>query len=92
MIEIAEELVVGFLYIIGDCTRVSNLKSRNEGSFLVSMDTKLVELLKCPNPWSRCTSVGVDNTSVNQIGIRDSIKTRVQNRNSAIFFNGCPAI
>ncbi len=36
-----------------------------------------------------CTSVGVDNTSVN-IGIRNSIKSRVLERNSAIFFNGCP--
>lgn len=36
-----------------------------------------------------CTSVSVDNTSVN-IGIRISWKSRVLHRNSAIFFNGYP--
>ena len=36
-----------------------------------------------------CTSVGVDNTSVN-IGVRDSLKTRVLGCNPAIYFNGCP--
>ena len=36
-----------------------------------------------------CTSVGVDNTSVN-ICVRDSLKTRVVNRNPVIYFNGCP--
>ena len=36
-----------------------------------------------------CTSVGVDNTAVN-IGIRNSIKTRIQHANPAIYFNGCP--
>ena len=36
-----------------------------------------------------CTSVGVDNTSVN-IGTQNSLKTRIVQRNSAIYFNGCP--
>ena len=36
-----------------------------------------------------CTSVGVDNTSVN-IGVRNSLKTRILQRNPAVFFNGCP--
>ena len=53
------------------------------------MDNKLVELLQFSNPWIMCTSVGVDNTSVN-IGVRDSLKTRVLNSNPAIYFNGCP--
>ncbi len=54
-----------------------------------TFDTKLQELLENANPWGLCTSVGVDNTSVN-IGVRDSIKTRVLGRNSSIFFSGCP--
>jgi hypothetical protein len=53
------------------------------------VDGKLAELLGTENPWGYCTSVGVDNTSVN-IGIRNSLKSRVLQRNSAIFFNGCP--
>ena len=53
------------------------------------VDSKLRELLQCSNPWSMCTSVGVDNTSVN-IGVRDSLKTRVLGCNPAIYFNGCP--
>lgn len=52
------------------------------------MDKNLVNLLKCSNPWSLCTSVGVDNTSVN-IGVRYSLKTRVLSRNPAIYFSGC---
>ena len=31
----------------------------------------------------------MDNTSVN-IGVRDSIKTRVSQQNPAVYFNGCP--
>ena len=53
------------------------------------MDAKLSDLLSCINPWAMCTSVGVDNTSVN-IGIRNSLKSRIHQRNSAIYFNGCP--
>lgn len=34
-------------------------------------------------------SVGVDNTSVN-IGIRNSLKSRITVQNPAIYFNGCP--
>ena len=52
------------------------------------LDGRLVDLLKSPNPWDMCTSVGVDNTSVN-IAVRDSLKTRVLKRNLAISFNGC---
>ena len=53
-----------------------------------ALDGKLAELLECTNPWTLCTSVGVDNTSVN-IGIRNSLKTRIQQRNPAVYFNGC---
>ena len=54
-----------------------------------AMNAKLEELLHCPNPLALCTSVVVDNTSVN-IGVWDSIKTRVLSQNSEIYFNGCP--
>ena len=53
------------------------------------IDDKLKELLELPNPWSFCTSMGVDNTSVN-IGIRNSLKTRVLQCNPSIYFSGCP--
>ena len=61
--------------------------STTEGIYSV-LDGRLVDLLKSPNPWDMCTSVGVDNTSVN-IAVRDSLKTRVLKRNLAISFNGC---
>ena len=51
-----------------------------------ALDAKLAELLQCQNPWQNCTSVGVDNTSVN-IGVRDSLKTRIL---QYTYFNGCP--
>ena len=54
-----------------------------------AMNAKLEELLRCPNPWTLCTSVGVDNTSVN-IGVWESIKVKVLGQNSDIYFNGCP--
>ena len=53
------------------------------------LDGKHTELLRSPNPWNMCTTVGVGYTSVN-IGIRDSIKTRVLLRNLAIYFSGRP--
>ena len=59
-----------------------------EGIFTV-IDNKMKELLQSVNPCVLCTSVSVDNTSVN-IGVRDSLKTRVTKCNLAIFFNGCP--
>ena len=59
-----------------------------EGIFGV-IDKKLTELLALPNPWDYCTDFGVDNTSVN-IGIRNSIKTRVLKKNPAIFLMAIP--
>ena len=59
-----------------------------EGIFTV-IDEKLTTLLNCAQPWDLCTLVGVDNTSVN-IGIQNSLKTRVLTQNPAIYFNGCP--
>ena len=53
------------------------------------MEKKLVALLGIKNPWMNCTAVGVDNTPVN-IGVRNSLKTRIEARNSAVYFNGFP--
>jgi hypothetical protein len=39
--------------------------------------------------WSNCVGAGVDNTSVN-LGVQNSISTRVLNKNPAIYFMGCP--
>ena len=52
------------------------------------MNSILTELLQS-NPWNMCTSVCVDNTNVN-IGAHNSLKTRIEDENSAIFVNGCP--
>ena len=49
-----------------------------EGIYSV-MNGKLGSLLNSPNPWMLCTSVGVDNTSVN-IGVRDPLKQECCNR------------
>ena len=58
-------------------------------ALFTALDDKLAELLESDTPWANCISVGVDNTSVN-IGRRNSIKTRVLQRNPNVFFNGCP--
>ena len=39
--------------------------------------------------WMNCVGIGVDNTSVN-MGCRNSIKTRIQGVNAAIYVMGCP--
>ena len=39
--------------------------------------------------WDNCIGLGVDNTSVN-IGIRNSIRTRVLTKNSSTYVMGCP--
>ena len=77
-----------------DCisTRLFNTcvtSSSTAESIYGSLNSKIEELLHCSNPEDLCSAVGVDNTSVN-IGVRDSIKTRVLQQNSAMFFNGCP--
>ena len=52
------------------CTSVS---STAEALYTV-VESRLCELLQCENPWIKCISVGVDNTSVN-IGVRNSLKS-----------------
>ncbi len=39
--------------------------------------------------WNQCVGVSVDNASVN-LGKRNSIMTRVESVNPAIYFMGCP--
>ena len=39
--------------------------------------------------WMNCVGIAVDNTSVN-MGYQNSIKTRVQEVNAAIYVMGCP--
>ena len=39
--------------------------------------------------WDNCVGLGVDNTSVN-MSCRNSIKTRVLEKNPAIYITGCP--
>ena len=46
-------------------------------------------LVKFDVPWEHCVGFGVDNTSVN-VGLRHSIMTHVQQKNSSVYFMGCP--
>ena len=39
--------------------------------------------------WSKCVGIGLDNTSVN-MGCRNSIKTRIVQKNPAVYVMGCP--
>ena len=39
--------------------------------------------------WEYCVSVGMDDPSV-KLGRRNSVMTRVMEKNPAVFFNGCP--
>ena len=60
------------------------------GSTAEAIYTKLNEaLMNFGIDWKKCVAFGVDNTSVN-LGKRNSIKARVQQQNSAIYFMGCP--
>lgn len=55
-----------------------------------SIFDKIDDTLKELNiPWDHCTSFGVDNTNTN-IGARNSLKTRVLEKNPAVYFVGCP--
>ena len=38
--------------------------------------------------WEQCVSIGLDNTNVN-VGVKNSIKSRVQRRNKSCFIVGC---
>ena len=59
--------------------------STAEGSFSKMQDA----LSKHEITWMNCVGIAVDNTSVN-IGCRNSIKTRIQEANPAIYIMGCP--
>ena len=59
--------------------------STAEGIYTVVNHT-LSQLLASSNSWQLCTAEGVDNTSVN-IGIRNSMKIRVQKQNPSVYFH-----
>ena len=50
-----------------------------------------IDSILCNNgiPWTNCIGFGVDNTSVN-LGNRNSIMTRVREKNDECYFMGCP--
>ena len=51
---------------------------------------KIDEVVMSHNiPWSNCVGFGVDNTSVN-VGIKNSIYTKVIQKNPVCYFMGCP--
>ena len=55
-----------------------------------SIFTKIDSVLdKHEVKWNHCVAFGVDNTSVN-LGIRNSIMTRVQAKHPSCYFMGCP--
>jgi len=68
----------------------SSLTCMTRGSTVADIFAKVDETLQQFGVgWSNCVSAGVDNTSVN-LGIRNSIMTRVTEKNLAVFINGCP--
>lgn len=73
------------VFILDMCTSTSGTA---EALFNV-IDSKMSSLLGESNPWLRCTSCGVDNTSVN-IGVHNSLMTRIKAKNPSIFCSGCP--
>ena len=58
--------------------------STAEGIFTIMQDA----LSKHGIPWMNCVGVGLDNTSVN-MGCRNSIKTRIVQKNPAVYVMGC---
>ena len=59
--------------------------STAEGLFSKMQDV----LLKHEISWVNCVGIAVDNTSVN-VGCNNSIKTRIQQVNPAVYVMGCP--
>ena len=51
--------------------------------------TRRLEMVNKEHPWQNCVAIGVDNTNVN-IGKKNSIKTRVNDVNDAVYIQGCP--
>ena len=44
---------------------------------------------KCGISFQNCVGIGLDNTSVN-MGCRNSIRSRIMQKNSAVYVTGCP--
>lgn len=67
------------IYTVGtDCGTASNIFAKMEET-----------LQKHHISWEHCIGMSTDNTSVN-LGIRNSIMTRVKEKNPAVYFMGCP--
>lgn len=53
-------------------------------------DSKMNKVVEGHNiPWANCVALAIDNASVN-VGIRNSIKSRVLDQNHSIYIVGCP--
>lgn len=74
-----------YTHLLDMCTTSGRQCGTAEAIFN-KIDSLLTEL---SIPWSLCVGFGVDNTSVN-IGLHNSIMTRVKQKNDSVYFMGCP--
>ena len=71
------------------CTRFLDMCMSSEANAEAIFSKMEAALAKHGISWDNCVGISLDNTSVN-MGCHNSIKTRVQHANSAIYIMGCP--
>ena len=78
-----EEYVVDFWTCVYTTTEPT-------GATAEAIFSKMYQVLSsCVIPWGNCVGFGVDNASVN-MGKHNSIKSRIKQVSSSIYFMGCP--
>ena len=71
------------------CTRFLDMCMSSEANAEAIFSKMEAALAKPGISWENCIGISLDNTTVN-MSCRNSIKTRVQHANAAIYIMGCP--